>query len=526
MVIWYLYHRVDIESQNNPWWGRVQTLGSVFSGILWGLSAVLFAPLDDAHMLFVALVIGGMCAGAATVHAAYFPSVAAFLVPALLPLAGKFFVAGNRLQAIAGILVCIFGISLSVASLKFRRWFNDITAARMELDEVNVRLTAEIASRRSAEAKLHHALRLEAVGRLTAGIAHDFNNLLMSVGGSAGLITMHLASHPVCAPYIATIMEAVERGTTLTRRLLAFGRKQSLSPHAIDINEVLQSLEKLLLATLGGYGQLVLQLERHPTVAFVDSGELESAILNLVINARDAMPHGGLVTISTSNVELSGTESDTDGLRGKFVRIAVSDTGMGMSEAVRLQAFDPFFTTKEIGEGSGLGLSQVYGLVQQSGGVTEIASEIGRGTTVTIYLPRDSRDAMPDRTTPLLPTVSASQGLKVLLLDDDAQVRQTITAILSAAGYSVASYSTGRQALDAIREQKPIDVMIVDYAMPDIRGDQFAAEARLRHVTAPIVFITGYAETSSLKAEPWVLRKPFKATTLIQTIEQATQVAA
>lgn len=526
LVLWFRFRYVDTGIEASPWWGRAQVLGALFSGILWGSPPFLFAPLDEAHLLFAALVVGGMCAGAATVHAAYFPAVAAFTVPALLPLAVNFFLEGGRLQMISGLLVCIFGASLSLASLKFGSWFNETTAARVKLDEANTRLTAEIAAHRSTEIKLQQSQKLEAIGRLTAGISHDFNNLLMSIGGSAGLIAMQLSTHPTCALYIATIMEAVERGTTLTRRLLAFGRRQNLSPRPVDINGVLHGLEKLLLTTLGGYGQVVLQLDHRPTVAFVDGSELDNAILNLVINARDAMPHGGMVTIRTANVELSGTETGTDGLQGKFVRIAVTDTGTGMSEAVRLHAFDPFFTTKELGKGSGLGLSQVYGLVQQSGGATEIDSQIGRGTTVTIYLPQGSSDSRPDQPTPTQPIIAASEGLRVLLLDDDVQVRQTITAILSQAGYSVVSCATPRQALEFVRSSKPIDVIIVDFAMPDIRGDQFAADARSARAGVPIIFITGYAETTSLKPEPWVLRKPFNAATLIQAIEQATRISA
>ena len=526
IILWLSHSRAGGETQRNPWWGRAQAIGSGFSGILWGCTPLLFGHLDDAHLLFVTLVLAGMCAGAATVHAAYIPSVAAFMIPALLPLAGKFMFTGNRLQAIAGLLVCIFGVSLFVASLKFRRWFIEITTARIELHKVNARLSDEVSSRRSVEAKLHQLQKLEAIGRLTAGIAHDFNNLLMSISGSLGLITMRIGSHPDCVPYITTIREAAERGANLTRRLLAFGRNQSLAPRNVDVNETLRSLEKLFLTTLGGYGYLVLKLDQRPAMAFVDSAEFENAVFNLVINARDAMPDGGVVTINTANVELLGTEIGTNGLQGKFVRISVSDTGTGMSDSVRLQAFDPFFTTKSIGEGSGLGLSQVYGLVNQSGGATEIESQPGRGTTVTMYLPQGRSDVVPHKSSEKQSPVVASAGLRGLLLDDDVQVRQTLTAILDESGYAVTSFSVAHHALALVRSSEPIDVMVVDFAMPDMRGDQFAAEARTTRPAVPIIFITGYADRAFFESEPWVLRKPFTADSLIKAIEQATHVAA
>jgi signal transduction histidine kinase len=526
MLLWFTCSRPTAGARGiNPWLAPVQAGGSLFSGILWGSAPFIFQPLDEAHLLFVVLMIVGMCAGAATVHAAYFPAVVAFICPAVLPLAAKFLIQGSRLQMMSGLMACVFGISLCVASLRFRSSFNATTRGRLNLNEANLRLTAEIASHRSTEAKLQHSQRLESLGRLTAGVAHDFNNLLMSISGAAGLIAIRLSSDATCSQYLTTIMQSVERGANLTRRLLAFGRRQELVPRSVDINEMLQSLEKLLLTTLGGHSSLVLQLQHAPTVAIVDAAQLEHAILNLVINARDAMPQGGIVTIKTESVDLRGTEVGADGLSGKFVRIAVSDTGIGMAESVRAQAFDPFFTTKDIGEGSGLGLSQVYGLVQQSGGFTHIDSEVGYGTTVILYLPQGSIDPAHDRARAPEPAASVSPGRRILVLDDDAQVRETIAGMLTETGYTVVACSTAGQALDEIREPKTIDLMIVDVAMPGTRGDQFAAEARVQRAGVPIVFITGYARPTSLASERFVLRKPFNVASLISTIEEAMRTS-
>lgn len=530
--MWCAYRRRDTVRLIRSGWGTLATVGTLLSGLLWGCTPLLFAPLDEAHLLFLALVLAGMCAGAATVHAAHFPSVVAFIIPGILPLAATFFALGGRLKTVSGLMTVVFGISLCVASTKFRQWFRDNTEAQFslaartkELDDANVRLTAEISSHRSTEAKFQQAQKLEAIGRLTAGIAHDFNNLLMAVSGSAGLLAMRFGSDGAHLPQLATIMQSVERGTTLTRRLLAFGRQQALTPRSVDINGVLSGLQDLLLATLAGHGRLDLQLGRGAVTAFVDVNQLEQAILNLVINARDAMRGGGVVTITTREVELPGEDAGTERLVGRFGLIAVADTGTGMPEHVRVRAFDPFFTTKDAGEGSGLGLSQVYGLVEQSGGATRIDSEPGKGTTVSIYLPAGSGDTSLASSTPgSMPESRAENrdhGHRVIVVDDDEEVRQTLAAMLEAAGYTVASFRSARQALEELRCENRIDAIVVDFAMPELRGDDFATIARELRNAIPIVFVTGYAEPSTLRSEPWVLEKPFRAASLIRMVERA-----
>ena len=323
MVLWHVHSRYDVGYDLDPRWARIATAGSLASGILWGCSTILFFPLDEMHLLFLALVISGMCAGAATVHAAHFPSVVAFILPAILPLTVNFFMQGNKLQVVAGIMACVFGISLCLASLRFRQWFRETTLARIDLAtrtseaaEANARLRTEIAEHRSTEARLQQAQKMEAIGLLTAGVAHDFNNLLLAIGGSAELIARHHGSDPEDAPLFETIKHSVGRGAILTQQLLTVGRKQTLVPCAADMNEVLQGMEALLATTLGGYASLELQLDRSPVSAFVDIAQLEHAILNLVINARDAMPDSGLITISTANIDAHA--ADTEGLVGEF----------------------------------------------------------------------------------------------------------------------------------------------------------------------------------------------------------------
>jgi signal transduction histidine kinase len=286
---------------------------------------------------------------------------------------------------------------LCVTSLNFAQWFRNTASARialarqaLEINEANRNLQAEIVSHRSTAERLLQAQKMEALGRLTAGIAHDFNHVLGVIGFAIGLIERDLPSTSAHGRHVATIVHSVDQGSAMTQQLLAFGRKQTLEPQSTDLNELVSGIEQLLATALKGSGKLELQLASEPTPAFVDKNQLEQVILNLVINARDALSSGGVVTIKTANLDLHGEE----GLSGSFALISVADTGAGMSEGVRLQAFEPFFTTKTDGTGSGLGLSQVYGFVQQSGGATHIDSHLGTGTTVSIYLPKAAENAV------------------------------------------------------------------------------------------------------------------------------------
>jgi signal transduction histidine kinase len=259
----------------------------------------------------------------------------------------------------------------------------------IEINEANRNLQAEIVSHRSTADRLQQAQKMEALGRLTAGIAHDFNHVLGVIGFAIGLIERELPSTSAHGRHVATIAQSVNQGTALTQQLLTFGSKQTLDPQSTDLNELVLGIVQLLETALQGRGDLELQLASEPTPAFVDKNQLEQVILNLVINARDALSSGGVVTIKTASVDLHGEE----GLSGSFAKISVADTGTGMSEDVRLRAFEPFFTTKSGGTGTGLGLSQVYGFVQQSGGATHIDSRLGAGTTVILYLPRTAESA-------------------------------------------------------------------------------------------------------------------------------------
>ncbi len=362
-------------------------LGALATGLAWGVGAALMLPASVGGQLVVAFVIGGMCAGSVTTSATYLPSLAAFVLSASLPLAARLLSEGTHEALVMGWTGLVFAGALLFTGRGFSASLKRRLALEWELSQANRKLREEIAQHRATEAALRQAQKLEAIGQLTAGIAHDFNNLLMVVAGHIGL----LRSVPLPAELerrVAAIGDATARGSQLTRQLLAFGRRQRLEPRAVDLNLLLGEMARLLSRTLGRRIDVVFTPTRGLWPVFVDAGQIEHAILNLAINARDAMPDGGVVTIEATNAEGVPPELADRVVPAAYVRILVRDTGTGMPEEVLARAVEPFFTTKAPGLGSGLGLSQVYGLVHQSGGTLSIRSRLGEGTSVEIYLPR------------------------------------------------------------------------------------------------------------------------------------------
>ena len=392
-------------------------------------------------------------------------------------------------------------------------------------DTLSHALTARHAAeqaRADAEEQLRQAQKMEAVGQLTAGLAHDFNNLLMSILGSLDSPEARQQSDPALARRIAVIRQAAERGASLTRQLLAFSRKQILQPRRVDLNAVLRDTSQLLHGTLSGTIRLTLRLRPDLWPALVDPAQLEHAVLNLVINARDAMPGGGFITIETDNAPLVAADCPEGMSPGAYVRLAVIDAGPGMAPDVLARAVDPFFTTKAQGSGpgsgSGLGLSQVYGFARQSGGGIHIASEPGHGTTVTVFLPRASADVPPAaaRTSqsPDLATAPVPEAT-LLIVDDDTAVRDIVAAILLEAGFTVLQAPDGPAALLQLEAATRIDLLVVDYGMPGMNGMELADIARRRRPDLPVIFMTGHADAAPLQAEKYLLQKPFRAPALI-----------
>ena len=377
------------------------------------------------------------------------------------------------------------------------------------------------------EEQLHQAQKMEAVGQLTGGIAHDFNNLLMVVLGNLDEVTERLTGNDALRPLVRAATAAAERGADLTRQLLAFARRQPLRPQPIDCNHIIEAMVEMLRRTLGERIDIRIALTTDLPPAIADAAQVQNALLNLTINARDAMPEGGKLVIETSTAQLDEDyrSSNSDVAPGHYVMIAVTDTGTGMSPGVMARAFEPFFTTKEIGKGSGLGLSMVYGFAKQSGGHAKIYSEVGQGTTVKLYLPV-AADAAVD----VAPTAGASamerarEGEGVLVVEDDVLVRDTVTRLLRGLGYRVAEAANSDAALNILRGGEPIHLLFTDVVLPGrMGGRELAAEGRRIRAGLRVLFTSGYTQDSAVhhgRVDNGVslLSKPYKKDALARVI--------
>jgi signal transduction histidine kinase/CheY-like chemotaxis protein len=368
-----------------------------------------------------------------------------------------------------------------------------------------------------SQAALAQAQKMEVVGQLTGGVAHDFNNLLTAIQGSIELV-MRRADRldPETARLLGLATSAGERGAALTHRLLAFSRQQSLSPQHIDINQHVSGISDLLRRTLGEAIAIETVLAGGLWCCFVDPNQLESTLLNIAVNARDAMPDGGKLTIETGNTYLDEEYAamHEDVSPGQYVLLAVTDTGTGMSPEIMAHALEPFFTTKEAGKGTGLGLSQAYGFVKVSGGHIKLYSELGLGTTVKIYLPRSASVSLPewapDRSASILP----GNGETILLVEDDAEVREFSVSALAHLGYRVLEAPEASTALNLLAEHSEIALLLTDVGLPGLNGRQLAEEARRRIPRLKVIYMTGYARNAIvhhgvLNAPVDLLAKPF-----------------
>jgi signal transduction histidine kinase/ActR/RegA family two-component response regulator len=384
-----------------------------------------------------------------------------------------------------------------------------VAARTRDLAAANDRLTKEIAEREKAEARLVQAQKMEAVGQLTGGIAHDFNNLLTAVVGSLDLLLRRTDDEKV-RRLARNALQAAERGAELTAQLLAFSRRQRLSPTPIQPNQVVSGMGDLIARTIGPHVRVETRLEPNLWLALADPTQLEVMILNLAINARDAMPAGGRLIIATRNVAAVPAALAAELEAGQYVAVSVSDTGSGMTPAVLARAFEPFFTTKSPGKGTGLGLAQLYGFAKQSGGTARIESREGEGTTVTIYLPRTLAAAAAPETE--APHQAGNQTARLLIVDDDDDVRLVATAMAEELGYAVEAASGGAEAL-AMLERGRFDLMLTDIAMPGMTGVELARRARSAAPDMKIAFASGYADVEIFGVElasEVVLAKPYR----------------
>jgi signal transduction histidine kinase len=383
----------------------------------------------------------------------------------------------------------------------------------VELATANRQLLRQMEERERVEATLRQMQRLEAVGQLTSGVAHDFNNLLTVVLGNIRFLDRELSAAGIDGKLkqrLGYMRTAAERGAKLTDQMLAFSRRQRLEPRPVDLNECVFGMHELLQSTMGGSIRIETRLADNLWPAMVDPTQLELAVLNLAINARDAMGIGGTLTVTTSNVTLGAAVHPEHPQAGQYVQICVTDTGSGMTPDVRAKAFEPFFTTKEIGKGSGLGLSQILGFAKQSGGGVRIDSQVGKGTAICIYVPRTDADPIRQRNVEPRADARALAGVHILLVDDDNAVREVTAEALRELGYRVTDVGSGGAALDLL-ERSRVDLMIVDLAMPGMSGAELATRVRGRHPDLPILFVTGFADRSLLAGvdEARIVGKPF-----------------
>jgi len=379
-----------------------------------------------------------------------------------------------------------------------------------ERDLAIAELQHEKAQRQRSEEALAQSRKMDALGQLTGGIAHDFNNLLQAVQGSLELIGRKAADAAKVRQLAEGAMHAAERGAKLTAQLLAFARSKQLKMEPFVVSDFVLGARDLLAGAAGNLIDLRFDLESDDAAVLADRTQLELALLNLVINARDATPPGGRIVVSARRVDLPAGDPDLP--PGEYVELRVADTGSGMSAEVRGRAFEPFFTTKGVGAGAGLGLSQVYGVVKQAGGVARIDSAEGEGTTVILLLPVTTHTAREEPEAAEAPTADARKGV-VLVVDDDADVREFAAAALDTFGHTVVQAPDGGEALASI-EASPPDAVLLDYAMPGMTGAEVAKIIERSHPKLPIIFMTGYADAAALEPvlgrNALVLRKPFR----------------
>jgi PAS domain S-box-containing protein len=392
------------------------------------------------------------------------------------------------------------------------------------------KITRDLTEKRRVEEQLRQSQKMEAVGQLTGGLAHDFNNLLTGISGSLEMMQVRMAQGRTAEfdRYLMAAQGAVKRAASLTHRLLAFSRRQTLDPKPTNVNRLLGELEELVRRTVGPGIEVEVVGASGLWATEIDPNQLENAVLNLCVNARDAMPGGGKLTIETANKWIDEQAARRHDLPvGQYVSVCVTDTGTGMTPEVISKAFDPFFTTKPLGEGTGLGLSMVYGFARQSGGQVRIYSEVGQGTTMCLYLPRYGEDfAFDEEVVHSRPSNPAGDGEVVLVIDDEPTIRMLIAEVLAESGYAVIEAPDGPTGLRVLESNARIDLLITDVGLPGgMNGRQVADAARVNRPDLKVLFITGYAENavvgkSRLENGMFVLTKPFPMEILANRIRE------
>jgi signal transduction histidine kinase/CheY-like chemotaxis protein len=529
LALWRAYHRQAPGSTRFRVWEVIAIGGAALSGALWGGGAVLMFPADESSQMLWLFIIAGMCAGAAALHAAHLPTAFAFIGPAAVPLVVLLAIQPAIQRIAEAAMLLAFVATLIFTVRHFSSHFDRTLRLQFELDSINRRLRQEIEQHRSTEESLRQAQKMEAVGQLTGGIAHDFNNLLTVITGSLDLILRQAGGQEAITRLATAAKRAASRGARLTGSLLSFARKQSLTPEPVDINWLVGEFAPLLRRAAGATVQLELNLVSDESTTNTDTAHCQSALLNLVINARDAMPNGGQLVISTHIVTLTTADltANLDARPGEFVAISVCDTGTGMPSEVVAKAFEPFFTTKEIGKGSGLGLSQIYGFVRQSGGHVTIDSRLGEGTTVSLLLPRFVSPVSAVSPQPTLVPKAEPSTIRVLLVEDDAEVRDTLQEALTLDEWDVTTAPNGEAAVTTLQRDPHFGILVTDIAMgPGMSGVDLAHAAVAACPNLSVLLISGYPQGTvithgAIGRSFEVLQKPFTSAQLTARMQVA-----
>ncbi len=433
-----------------------------------------------------------------------------------------------RLRAV---ILMAGALLLGIAALMIvtvRNAMSELRGSRDEARGAHERVLQEMGAREQAEAKVRQMQKMEAIGQLTGGVAHDFNNMLAVIMSALQLAERRLARGDTdIKRFTDAAMDGARRGATLTSRLLAFARRQPLQPQVLDVNKIIGGMSEMMRRTLGESIALEAVLGGGVWRVHADQSELENAVLNICVNARDAMPDGGKLTIESANAFLddSYAKANSEVTAGQYVMIAITDTGGGMPPEVKARVFEPFFTTKEVGKGTGLGLAHVHGFLKQSGGHVAIYSEMGVGTTVKLYLPRTQREAEEiEAVAPAsqeLPT--GDVGTIILVVEDEERVRNLCVASLRELGYTVVHASNGDEALLKLANKPAVTMMLTDIVMPGMSGRKLADEAKSRYPTLKVLYTTGYTQNAIvhngvLDADARLLLKPYSIEDLARKV--------
>ena len=502
------WRRRPVAADSAPW-GRGFMLGSGSAGALWGLACFLFFDRSTPMaQLLVTFATGGMTAGAAGTLACYMPAFRSFVYPSLGLLVVRTMAIGGPNHLAMGLMLLVYGGAMAVAARNANRQISEafrlrfenedllarLSEAQTSLQETNRSLEQRVNERTAALERqgeaLREAQRLESVGRLAAGIAHDFNNLLTVVLANATLLLRDRRLDVTTTNAVEEMKTAASRGADLVRQLLAFGRQQRLAAQVLDLNAVVASLGPLLARLIGEQVRITMALAPGKAYVKADRSQLEQVIVNLITNARDAMPAGGQLAIETALI-------DNDPAIRPCVVLSVTDTGLGMDRETRQRVFEPFFTTKPFGKGTGLGLATVHGVVEQSGGRVVVDSEPGAGSCFKVFLPLTGEAETPDEVS----APGSARGARgtILLAEDDPDVRNVIERVLREAGHQVLSAGGGIEALARSRAHEgTIHLLVSDVVMPDLGGAELAKRVIAERPGLRVLFVSGYIPEGNL----------------------------